>query len=92
MFKAYATPRLSPIIPRTIHRVVTDPTTMEWQDWVETLVGMNPRLGLPRLVDPDLPWQEFADRLAQHVPDTPYGEDFDTWQDWALALRSSLLL
>jgi hypothetical protein len=87
-----ATPRLSPTFPATLHRVVPDPEGLTWQDWVDTAVGMNGRLGLPHLVDVNAPWQAFADQLALVVPDTPYGEDFETWQDWVRALRSALVL
>jgi hypothetical protein len=87
-----ATPRLSPAFPRQIHRTVPDPRAMEWQDWVDSMVGMNGRLGLPNLVNVNDDWREFADRLALHVPDTPYQGDFDDWRDWVYALRASLLL
>jgi hypothetical protein len=87
-----ATPRLTPTVPRTVQRVVVDPYTTEWQDWVDSTVGLNPRLGLPTLAATDLDWREFSERLSQFVPDTPYHEEFDDWRDWAAALRSSLLL
>jgi hypothetical protein len=87
-----ATPRLGPTFPRNLHRVVVDPYTMEWPDWVDTIVGMNGRLGLPRLVNPNDDWREFSERLSQFVPDAPYHEQFDDWRDWAAALRSSLVL
>lgn len=86
------TPRLSPTFPISIQRVLPNPHGMTWQDWVDSAVGLNGRLGLPHLVDVNAPWQEFADQLALVVPDTPYGEDFDTWEDWADALRSALAL
>ena len=87
-----ATPRLDPAIPRIIRRVVVDPAGMEWRDWVEITVGQNGRLGLPRLVDPNEDWREFAERFAQFVPDTPYHEGFEDWREWVRALRSALVL
>ena len=86
------TPRLDPTFPRTISRVFPNPEGMEWDEWVEMAVGLNGRLGLPRLVGPMEDWREFSDRLALFVPDTPVHDDYDDWREWVLALRSALAL
>jgi len=86
------TPRINPNFPRSIVRIIPNPMVMEWDEWVEIAVGMNGRLGLPNLVAPEPDWRVFAERLAQHVPDTPYHDTFDDWRDWAAALRSALAL
>lgn len=86
------TPRIDPNFPRNIKRVIPSPMGMEWQEWVDIAVGMNGRLGLPNLVDPNEDWREFVERLSLHVPDTPYHDTFDDWRDWAMAMRSALAL
>jgi hypothetical protein len=65
-----------------------DPQGMEWQDWVDTSMGLNP--GLIGQLDPNLSWQEFGDRLSLPLADTPYAADFGSWQEWVLALRNAL--
>ena len=65
---------------------IPDPTTMAWADWVDTFMGLNPSLATQ--VDPNLPWQDFGDRVALPLADTPYAEDFPTWQEWVLAMRN----
>lgn len=73
-----------------IRLVLPNPYPLEWYDWRDTVIGINPVLAGTSNLDA-LEWQEFADRLSQFI-DAPYGEDFETWQEWVLALRSSLSL
>jgi hypothetical protein len=62
-----------------------DPASMDWQDWVDSVVGFNPELR--NKVSPDMEWELFADILAQHMPQTPNPDLFDDWRAWADALK-----
>jgi hypothetical protein len=68
--------------------LLPDPYTMDWQPWAETVAGYNP--GLASEVSPDDPWEEFAQRFCEAVPTAPQPGLFDTWQDWAAALKLAL--
>jgi hypothetical protein len=70
-------------------RVVPQPVLIGWRDWVDSVVGYNP--GLIMQVSPDLSWQEFANRLAQVVPQTPDHRMFEDWRAWVEALRRAVL-
>jgi hypothetical protein len=77
---------------RTVIRTFPNPETMDWQDWVDTMVGFNGRSAVPMLASSDDDWREFADRIALIVPDAPGHDEFQDWREWAHALRASLSL
>ncbi len=60
-----------------------------WQDWVDSFVGLNPRL-ISR-ISPDLPWKDFAERLLLIEPKTPRPDFFENWQAWVGAIRRVLV-
>lgn len=62
-----------------------NPYGLDWQTWADTVVGFNDTIR--SVVDPDLPWQEFAVRLAEFEPNSPQPDLFDAWEDWAAALK-----
>lgn len=68
--------------------MLPNPYTMPWQAWADTVVGYNP--GLEEWVDPDEPWDQFAQRFCQAVPNTPRSDGFTDWRDWAAAAKSAL--
>jgi len=74
-----------------IKLTIPHPYPLDWFDWLDTFVGLNVVIPGSAFSD-NSDWMNFADRLSQFVPDTPTGSDFDSWQDWVLALRSSLSL
>ncbi len=61
------------------------PYGLDWQDWVDTVVGFND--SIRNVVDPDLPWREFAARLAEFESSSPQPDLFATWEDWAAASK-----
>lgn len=67
-----------------------NPYMMDWPNWAAFVVGYNP--GLMDKVDPDIDWQVFAQRLRETVPEAPGPETFQSWQDWAVALKLVLQL
>jgi hypothetical protein len=84
--------RISADFPRTIQRTLPQPDFMDWEDWAQTVIGYNSRLGLTRLMDENLPWEEFADWLCLSVPEAPRAAGFSDWREWAHALRRALAL
>jgi hypothetical protein len=66
---------------------IPNPYGMEWQDWADTLVGFNPAIRSD--VDPDDPWQAFAERLAQYASATPRPDEYENWENWAAALKQA---
>jgi len=73
-------------MPAQLH-ALPNPFTLEWDDWVDTVVGFNPQIRDQG--DPDLPWQLFAQRLTKFAAATPGPELFDDWRSWADALKSA---
>lgn len=69
---------------------IPNPYMLDWQGWADFVTGYNP--GLVDTVDPSEPWQEFARRLHEAVPDAPAPEQFADWRDWAAALKLVLHL
>lgn len=69
-------------------QTIPDPYQMDWQEWVDTLVGYNPDLYVQ--LDPDLEWQEFGEYLCDVDIRAPQPAQFDNWQDWAAALKLAL--
>lgn len=61
---------------------------MDWQDWLDTVVGYN--ADLVNQVSPDTDWVAFARRLTQSVPDSPAPEQFVGWPEWVRALKQAL--
>jgi hypothetical protein len=72
--------------------IIPDPDFMGWTDWLDQVIGLNGVIPGGAASGEGDDWKGFSDRLSLFVPDTPYGEDFETWQEWARALRSSLSL
>lgn len=72
----------------TVLKLVTmpDPYSMAWEQWVANVVGYNP--AITTALDPDLPWQEFAQQLCLALPTAPMPDGFDDWQSWGAALKS----
>jgi hypothetical protein len=79
-------------LPRRYYRVFPHPDTMEWQDWADSVVGFNNHIGLAQKIDPNLGWYEFAERVAEAVPNTPHPEGFEDWRAWARSVRNALAL
>ena len=65
--------------------VVPTPHSLTWRQWADTVVGYNP--GLREMDDPELPWDEFARRLCEALPDAPRPEGHATWEDWGASLK-----
>lgn len=68
--------------------VFPDPRGLEWQDWADTVVGFTPELR--NRIDPDEPWEDFAETFCQYVGGAPQPEFFETWQAWATAVKFAL--
>lgn len=68
--------------------VIPDPRGVPWQQWADTVVGFNALLR--NRIDPDSDWREFGETFCQYVPSVPYPEDFETWQEWAIAVKYAL--
>ena len=68
--------------------LLPDPRGLEWQEWADTVVGYNPVLR--NRIDPDDPWEEFAESFCQYVQNAPVPRFFDTWQAWVSAVISAL--
>jgi len=66
---------------------IPNPYSTPWDLWISTLVGFNP--SLISNISPDEPWREVADRLTQYEPAAPSPDFFETWQDWAAALKQA---
>ena len=60
---------------------------IEWQDWIDTLVGFN--LSVRPNVDPDQPWQVVAERLAEYDANVPRPIMFRDWREWAASLKQA---
>ena len=65
--------------------LVPDPKGLQWQDWVDTVVGYN--ADLRNQVAPETDWRFFADFVTRAVPEAPRHDMFDTWDAWARALK-----
>lgn len=68
--------------------ILPNPYTMDWQPWADTVAGYNP--GLAEQVDVDAPWQDFAQRFCEAVPEAPQPGGHEFWQSWALAAKQAL--
>lgn len=69
-------------------KAIPNPYELDWQSWVDTVVGFNP--SLRARISPDLDWQEFGRRLIEFQSQAPDPFDFESWQDWAAALKLCL--
>lgn len=63
------------------------PFGLSWRDWADTVVGFNDALR-PNMTG-DVPWREFAQRLAEYGVAAPANDAFATWEEWACALKQS---
>jgi deoxyribodipyrimidine photolyase len=71
-------------------KVIPNPVGLRFEDWASTVVGYN--AGLHNQLSPEMDWRDFAQRLSLAYPATPRSEPFETWQEWADALRITLQL
>lgn len=58
---------------------------MEWQDWADSLLLLN--YAIRTTADPDLEWRDFATRLGEFEACVPTPDFFETWEEWAEALK-----
>lgn len=61
------------------------PDGLDWQDWADTVVWLNP--SILNKVSPFSPWRDFADQLSLVEVDVPFADDFESWQEWVVALK-----
>lgn len=61
---------------------------MTFEEWAAIVVGFNNVLH--GQIDPQLEWEDFAQRLTQIIPKAPAPGTHNTWQDWADSLRNAL--
>ena len=64
---------------------IPDPQGLTWEQWANTVAGFNPTFG--QYVDPSMSWDDYAQALHYLIPQAPQSGFFETWQDWATALR-----
>jgi hypothetical protein len=67
--------------------VLPIPDGLEWQDWADTVVWLNPTI--LNKVSPFSNWRAFADQLSMVETRVPRTDEFNSWQDWVGALRLS---
>jgi hypothetical protein len=65
--------------------IIPDPQGLDWDRWAATVVGFNPELASH--VHPNMGWESFAMYFADDVSSAPLPAGFETWQDWARALK-----